>query len=56
MSAVAYTYMFHRPIQVNFKVSQSSSRFYHNAKPIHYQRKTKFDPSCHRLNTLKHPN
>jgi len=56
MSSVAYTYTFYRPIPINLKVSQSSSRFCHIAKPIHYQKKTKFDPSCHTLNTLKHPN
>ena len=55
MSAAVYTYMFHRPIPTNFEVSQCSSRFPTFHKPIHLQNDTKFDPSCHRLNSLKHP-
>jgi len=29
---------------------------YHFAKPIHSQKKTKFDLTRHKLKTLKHPN
>ena len=53
MSAVVYTSTSHRPTHLNFKVLQTSYRFSHNAKPIHFQNKTKLDPTRHRLNTLK---
>ena len=56
MSALVYTSTFHRPTHLDFKVLQSSYRFSHIAKPIHFQNKTKLDPSYHRLNALKHLN
>jgi len=53
MSAVVYTLTFHRPTHSNLEVLQSSYRFTHNAKPIHFQNKIKLDPTKHRLSTLK---
>ena len=56
MSAVVYTSMFHRPTHSNLKVFAKFVSFLSNCKPIHFQNKTKLDPSYHRLNTLKHLN